>query len=428
MIQPTRRNLLKYSVTGLLFGATGTSTVLGAANRPVFVHESDVTHPRAADAVRDHGGRVIYDYDNFDFVAARVPKSSVEDLRSDSRVARVESDSVATLVKPTDVTGQGNANGKGNGKGNGGGGSTCSTQPDQTMSWGYDRIDADLVTEETGDGVNIGILDTGIQSDHCDLTVAGGENFSKGNSRDYSDDNGHGTHVAGIVTAADNALGAVGVAPDSNLWAVRVLDQTGNGRWSDIAAGIDYCISNGIEIISMSIGGEYNESVATAISEAHDAGHLVVCSAGNEGNNEDGSCEEDNVRFPAIHSDTLAVVGMDEDTQFGTLLGSYSSLGAEVDIMAPGTNIRSTYIGNDYRQMTGTSMAAPHVTGVASLVWEALGASLTQEDGTPSTIEPNDEVRDILLSTAETVLGTCEEGAGLVDAAAAVDEAVARSS
>lgn len=256
--------------------------------------------------------------------------------------------------------------------------------------------------------------------------MAGGTNFSKGNPSDYTGDDGHGTHVAGIVAAADNTLGTVGIAPDSALWSVRVLDQTGSGRWSDIAAGIDWCISNGIEIISMSIGGSYNNSVATAISEAHDAGHLIVCSAGNEGNNEDGNCEEDNVLFPATHSSTIAVVGMDEDTQFGTLLGEYSSLGTAVDLMAPGTNVRSTYLGNDYRQMTGTSVAAPHVTGIASLVWEAMGASLSLEDGNSTTAELNDEVQDILKTTAETVLGTCEEGAGLVDAAAAVDEALTR--
>ncbi|SDD86287.1 subtilisin [Natrinema hispanicum] len=295
------------------------------------------------------------------------------------------------------------------------------------MPWGYDRIDADLVTEATGTGVNVGILDTGIQSDHCDLTVTGGTNFMKGSPNDYSDDNGHGTHVAGIIAATNNTLGTVGIAPDSTLWSVRVLDQTGSGRWSDIAAGLDWCMSNGIEIISMSIGGSYNDSVATAISEADDAGHLIICSAGNGGNNEDGSCEEENMTFPATHSSTIAVAGMDEDNQSDTFLGEYSSLGTAVDLLAPGTNVLSTYLGNDYRQMTGTSMAAPHVTGVASLVWETMGASLTNEDGDSTTAEPNDEIQDILLTSAETVLGTCEEGAGLVNAAAAIDEAVTRS-
>ncbi|WP_092935424.1 S8 family peptidase [Natrinema hispanicum] len=426
MVRTTRRNVLKYSGSGLFASLVGATTVSGAAKQPVFIHGANNSQSHAAAAAHDHGGAVVYNYENFDFVAARVPNKAIEDVRVDERVSHIQQDSVVSLATPTEIEQVKKNNGRGN-SGNGGGSGGCSSQPDQRMPWGYDRIDADLVTEATGTGVNVGILDTGIQSDHCDLTVTGGTNFMKGSPNDYSDDNGHGTHVAGIIAATNNTLGTVGIAPDSTLWSVRVLDQTGSGRWSDIAAGLDWCMSNGIEIISMSIGGSYNDSVATAISEADDAGHLIICSAGNGGNNEDGSCEEENMTFPATHSSTIAVAGMDEDNQSDTFLGEYSSLGTAVDLLAPGTNVLSTYLGNDYRQMTGTSMAAPHVTGVASLVWETMGASLTNEDGDSTTAEPNDEIQDILLTSAETVLGTCEEGAGLVNAAAAIDEAVTRS-
>lgn len=159
-------------------------------------------------------------------------------------------------------------------------------------------------------------------------------------------------------------------------------------------------------------------SVHTAIEDAYAAGHLLVAAAGNNGNDEDGECSDDsNVGQPARHPDVIAVSAMDSDD---TLAG-YSSVGPEVEIMAPGTDIRSTDAGDGYETLSGTSMACPHVSGTGGMVWEIYGA-----DG--PNVSDRDAIRDILTDTAEPVLGTCEEGAGLLDAEAAADEAVSRTS
>jgi len=255
----------------------------------------------------------------------------------------------------------------------------------------------------------VGILDTGIESSHCSLSVEGGRNFTDdGTPGDYEDRHGHGTHVAGVAGASDNDLGVVGVAPSANLYAVKVLGDDGSGRYSELIAGIDWCMSNDVELISMSLGGEAASSTMDrAIEAAHSAGHLLLCAAGNEGNGGNGSCNAETMTYPATHEDVIAVTAMDENDT----LASYSSVGSNIDLLAPGTGITSSTVDNEYAEASGTSVACPFVTGVAALVWE------TREEEGPG---PTEQVRRILTDTAEPVLGTCEEGHGLVDARTAL--------
>lgn len=399
----SRRRLLQGVGAGVAAGLLGTpgSAVTSETER-VFVHPRNGLLGRVLDAVDDVGGEVVREFDTFDFVVAEVPGTALDALRGATGVAFVERDgetgipsdwdpSLPDLFDPPDDP-------------------DCSAHPDQQPTWGHERIGADAA-EPTGAGVDVGILDTGIESDHCGLSVADGRNFTtSGTPGDYEDRHGHGTHVAGIAGADDDGIGVVGVAPESNLYAVKVLGDDGSGRYSDLVAGIDWCVSNEVEVIAMSLGGEQESStVADAVETATAEGHLLVSAAGNEGNQGSGSCDEETMTFPATHEDVLAVAAMDPDDT----LASYSSVGSAIDLLAPGSGINSTYVDNDYAEASGTSMACPFVAGVAALVWET-----REEDGPGPTLE----VREILGETAEPVLDSCAEGDGLVDAPAAVGD------
>ncbi len=397
-----RREILKGLALGATVGVVGLPTAAATGTDRVFVHPRGGVVGELLDAVEAVGGTAIFRYDNFEFVAAEVPADGRETLLSDLRVAFIEDDD--EIGVPSDWTPSvPNLPGVE-------GDIDCSTHPNQRPSWGHERIGSDAV-EQDGTGVDVGVLDTGIEADHCSLEVAGGRNFTdSGLPNDYGDNHGHGTHVAGIVGALDNDIGVVGVAPDANLHAVKVLDDNGAGRYSALVAGIDWCMSNDVELISMSLGGDADSTtVSEAIEAAHSAGHLLLSAAGNNGNDGNGSCDGETMTFPATHGNVVAVSAMDEDDT----LASYSSVGSALDLLAPGTNIDSTHINNEYARASGTSAACPFVTGVAALLWQAREA-----DG-PG---PNEAVRRGLTETAETVLGTCEEGNGLVDARAATGE------
>lgn len=399
----------------------------------VFIHPADDRVTDVIDALELLDGTLLHRYDNFDVVAARIPSSVRDELAADSRVAELEDDPVIELTasgpsaERTDLgdglidVGFGDSDDDGDGvidigddgligigdDDDDGTDLSCLDHIGQRPAWGWDRIGAD-VPEETGDGVDVAILDTGIDTDHCDLEVAGGRSFTGlGSGSDYDDRHGHGTHCAGIVGALDNDIGVVGVAPEVNLYGVQVLEDDGRGHHSTMAAGIDWCLSNDVEIISMSFGSQRRSTTMdTVIDSAVEEGHLLVASAGNEGNSGPDSCDEETLTYPVTHEGVIAVAAMDEDDS----LASYSSVGDEVDLLAPGSNVYSTDAGNGYAHKSGTSMAAPYVSGAAALVWER------REETGPG---PNAAVRDTLETTAEPVLDACAEGHGLVNAAAA---------
>ncbi len=273
----------------------------------------------------------------------------------------------------------------------------------QTIPWGIERIDAvEAHNTSTGSGVGIAILDTGIDSRHEDLKVAGGYAVvsSRGNYPEpWDDDHGHGTHVAGTAAALDNKVGVLGVAPDVALYAVKVLAKNGMGTWADVAKGINWAADEGIEVLNMSLGGGHSDTVQRAVVYAYGKGSLLVASAGNSGPG------EGTVGYPAAYPEVIAVSATDEDDN----IANFSSRGEEIELAAPGVGIYSTLPGNKYGTYSGTSMAAPHVAGVAALVW-----------ATDSTLT-NASVRGILQKTAEDIgLKFTEQGHGLVNAAAAV--------
>ena len=255
-----------------------------------------------------------------------------------------------------------------------------------------------------GDGeVTVAVVDQGFKDDHPDLEA----NVADGHGRDFADgdddpspdslaDEHHGTHVAGIVAAGtDNGTGIAGIS-NATLLGVRALDESGSGYTADIADGIQWAADNGADIINLSLGGGgFTETLQKAVSYAHEKGVLLVAAAGNDG----GS-----VNYPAAYDECMAVSALDPDGA----LASYSSRGPEIDLAAPGTNVLSTWTDDGYSSLSGTSMAAPVVSGIAALV-------LSEQD------LPNTELRERLKATAMvTGLSDAEQGAGRADAKTAL--------
>ncbi|MED4302003.1 S8 family serine peptidase [Geobacillus stearothermophilus] len=247
----------------------------------------------------------------------------------------------------------------------------------------------------TGQGVKVAVFDTGISS-HTDLQIKGGVSFVEGSNFNV-DENGHGTHVAGIIGSLINNEGIVGVAPSVELYSVKVLDSAGNGSYSSIIKGIEWAIDNNINIINMSLGGfEYSAALEEAINLAYDNNILIVASAGNTG---------EQMTYPAKYEKVISVGAVDGNNNKAV----FSSVGEELDVVAPGVNIKSTFTNGSYAVKSGTSMAAPHATGVLALIW---GKNLAVD---------NEVIQGLLNYSALGLGDNFSYGNGLVDASNALD-------
>ncbi len=297
--------------------------------------------------------------------------------------------------------------------GKGGGGDDPPAQPAQVTPWGIEQIGADEVWDQnTGDGILVAVVDTGIQPDHPDLAgkiVDGVRFYMRGfNIRQdskWADDHGHGTHVAGTIAALNNQIGVVGVAPDVEFLAVKVLNKNGAGSWDGVAAGIDWAVAKGADVISMSLGGSGGDSdLATAVSDAISAGVIVVASAGNSG---DGSSSTTETSYPAAYNGVIAVGATDSSNS----VARWSSSASYIEVCGPGVSVFSTYKGSWYATMSGTSMAAPHVSGTVALL---LGTTPPTSYG--STWDSY-EVGTYLSTNAISIGAAANScGGGLVDA------------
>ena len=230
----------------------------------------------------------------------------------------------------------------------------------QVVDWGQLATgvpDAHRVTR--GKGINVAVLDTGVQAEHPDLSgqFTAIKDFS-GSMFGPADRVGHGTHCAGIVAANDNTQGVIGVAPHARLLIGKVLGDDGSGSGQAIAKGIDWAVEMGADVISMSLGSPQPDPVIrNAINRAVAAGRFVVCAAGNSG---PINTQPD---YPAAFENVLSVASIQHD---GTL-SDFSSRG-KVDFAAPGSSILSTYPRDRYARLSGTSMACPFVAGVVALL------------------------------------------------------------
>lgn len=263
----------------------------------------------------------------------------------------------------------------------------------QSVPTGVNRVDADLSPTATINGVDrrvnadVAVIDTGIDASHPDLNVhrSGGVNCSSPLLPPNTDLNGHGTHVAGTIGALDNSTGVVGVAPGVRLWSVQVLNAAGMGTTSSVLCGIDYVTRHAdqIDVANMSLGGAGTDDGNCGRTNG-DAMHQAVCNSVARGVTyavAAGNAHADaRDTVPAAYNEVITVSALaDFDGKPGGLAGptcradrddtfaDFSNYGADVDLIAPGVCIRSTYLNGGYATASGTSMAAPHVAGGAAL-------------------------------------------------------------
>ncbi|MCD1260078.1 S8 family serine peptidase [Paenibacillus athensensis] len=252
----------------------------------------------------------------------------------------------------------------------------------------------------TGSGIKIALIDSGVSSNHPDLHIAGGTSFL-GSS--YEDDQGHGTQIAGIINGQLNGFGIKGLAPDAELYAIKVFDSQGNGSYSDIIAAIDWAIDNHMQIINMSFGGQINsEALQNALKEAQNAGILVFAAAGNDG--------AERIDFPAQYPTAVAVGALDENLT----RSSFSNFGDKLELVAPGQNIYTTSLNGAYRSVSGTSFATAFAVASAADVWSSHLEWTAQQ------------VRLSLLNSAESLGEKKDFGYGVINPLAASKEQYGR--
>ena len=354
--------------------------------------------------VRGFGGDVKYTYRMIPAIAASIPETAIPGLLRNPKVTIIEPDIQVHLIG-------------------------------DTYPWGVTQIGAYTVHQSgiTGQGVKVAILDSGIDYTHPDLAsvYAGGYDFVNGDT-DPMDDHGHGTHVAGTIAAAADGSGIIGVAPGVEVYALKVLDENGNGYYSNIIKALEWATGGStlpgsikVDITNNSYGSSIDPGIFVELAfwlTYYQDGVLNVAAAGNWGN---PAGSGDNVIYPAAYDSAVAVAATDQNN----IRASFSSTGPAVELAAPGKGIYSTYPGGGYAIGDGTSMASPHVAGAAALVMESPEtiARDANSDGTNETngdgVWTNVEVRLLLQATADD-LGApgrdSQYGYGLVD----VDEAV----
>ena len=415
-------------------GSDNLARVLIAFDKPVGSSEQALVHA--------HGGKIKYSYSIVDAIAATLPAGAIEGLSRNPHIASIDLDDTVYAV-----------------------------DDELDNSWGVKRIGAGTVHDGSvqtglankGAGIKIGIIDSGINYNHPDLNAnyRGGYDFYY-YDYDPMDVYGHGTHVAGTACAKDNdngvkdasgkpLYGVVGVAPKCDLYSLRVLNEDGVGYWSDIIAAVQWSTgalvsleawgttpattTQGVimDVINLSLGQARDPGsiVKQAFDNAEAKGVVIVAAAGNSGT---FSGKGKNVIYPAKFASVIAVAATDSFDK----RASFSSTGPEVELAAPGVSVYSTWNDNTsysnpqpkcnladggcYKYGSGTSMASPHVAGVAALII-ATGVSDRSAVGTSGYGRINDEVRKVMNDTAIDLAAAGRDsqyGFGLVSAVAAV--------
>ena len=376
-----------FAVTIAVVIVVGTRPMIGQGGPPpqaaardvivVFYDDQLNVDGLAAEHGRLYGASVSQRYHSaLKGYAARIPQARLGDIQRDPRVAFVSEDRPVQAVA-------------------------------QTLPTGIDRIDAEGSSHfgtNTWNNIAVAVIDTG-SGPHADLNIAGGRNCSTGNPSNFSDGNGHGTHVAGTIGAINNSAGVVGVAPGIPIYSVRVLNNQGSGSWSSVVCGIDWVTANAarfnIKVANMSLGGggaddgncgnRNNDALHKAICRSVAGGVTYVVAAGNDSANLAGF-------VPAAYDQVLAVTAVadfngqpgggaaatcrsDVDETAADFSNFAGSADAGHTIAAPGVCINSTWKGGGYNTISGTSMASPHVAGLAGL---CIGTGTCT--GTPSAI------------------------------------------
>lgn len=344
--------------------------------------------------IQDNGGEILNVLQNMNTVVVKMPENKIIKVKESSKIEFVEknqkiksipiysSSSEVGLSQDSEAT-------------------NAQRASTQDIPWGITAINATKAQKKgyTGKGIKIGIIDSGIDNKHEDLHVSGGVSFIESKT-DYDDDYGHGTAVAGIIGAKNNNIGVIGVAPDAEIYSIKVLDSNGEGEISNVVSGIMWAINHRLNILNLSLEtSEDSKILEKATKKAYNEGLLLVSAAGNQ-----GFIENSTISFPAAYKDVIAV-GATNSRGERTF---YSNTGQQLELMAPGSSINSTSLNNSYSLNIGTSMSAAHVTGVAAQVWQN-NHHLNNKD-----------IRKILDRTSTEMGEKSLYGYGLVDAFKAV--------
>lgn len=348
------------------------SGVALAADRNVIVVFHKPVGQLEKDLIKINNGTDKKDFHIIGAISAKLPVDKIAKLSKDPRIKYIVNDTNFTMAD------------------------------EYTSSWGVAYIGSQPVHNKNikGSGVKIGVLDTGIDYTHPDLkdNYKGGFNFVNNNSDPWDDNcldyykTCHGTHISGTIVAELNGFGVVGVAPEAGIYAIKVLDGGGFGTASTILSGIEWAMNNNMNIISMSLEStENNSAVLDAINVAYNSGILLVAAGGNTGGGP--------VLYPAAYDSVIAVTAIDQNAQRAI----FSPIDPKIEVAAPGVNINSTVcisginhcLQEGYGPRSGTSMAVPHVTGEAALIY-----STNFPDVNGDGKRDNKDVRQIIDNTA----------------------------
>jgi hypothetical protein len=371
-------------------------------NQFIIILNDDVLDPQSlADQIASKGVKVIHVYDKAaKGIAIKVSNQKIlDEILLDPRIASAEQDQIGRIATAAAAN---------------------ATQLNQTLPPGINRVRTVVDTSTTlseGDNapdhrdvaavldtdVDIAIIDTGVSLTHPDLNVYRNVTFVE-NTTLGDDDQGHGSHVAGVAAAKDNSLGVVGMAPGARLWAVKVCDKFGSCTISDQIEAVEYVTEHAdeIDVVNFSIENSHSTALNNAIAESVAAGVTYIVAAGNS------ATDASSTTSPADAPDVITVSAVgDSDGKCGgigkaTYIGeddtfaSFSNFGSVVDIAAPGVDIFSTYNGSEYGLDSGTSMAAPHVTGAVASYKAA------NPDASP------EETRSWLINSGSVQTTTCD--------------------
>jgi subtilisin family serine protease len=355
------------------FNAQGAEKMLRLIpNQYIIVLKEDIKEDlnSIADQFTEKGVRVLHVYDDvFKGLAINVKNQELfREIQNDSRVGFIEQDKMGRIASINGNYG-------------------TDKNKLQSIPTGINRIDADLRVVADRDllaifaagnlplvnNVDVAILDTGISLAHPDLNVYNHVTFING-TNSGNDDQGHGSHVAGIAAGKDNSLGIVGIAPGARLWAIKVCDRLGNCPVSSQIQGIEYVTEHAdeIDVANISIENRLSHTLDKVINKSVTMGVTYVVAAGNSGKNASSYSPANNpsvISVSAIGDSDGKCGGFGRSTFIGQddTFASFSNFGPVIDIAAPGVDILSTYNGTEYAVDSGTSTAAPHVTGVAAL-------------------------------------------------------------
>jgi len=252
----------------------------------------------------------------------------------------------------------------------------------QIYGWQFNKFNIQAEWNlSCGENTTVAVIDTGCDLSHRDLknNLIDGKNFIEP-KKDPIDDNGHGTHVSGIIAAENNGLGMVGISPQTKIIPVKALDGAGNGNNDTIAEAIVWAANRGCDFIAMSLGSPSDSaSVKKAINYAIKKKCIIFCAAGNSGPNSD-------IMYPAKYPSTIAIGSIGQNLR----RSKFTCSGDSLDFLAPGENIISCTPNNNYSLMSGTSMANPLAVGYACLL-----ASYAKKYGLINKLRNKDNYLDI---------------------------------